>query len=144
MTTRTKFLALLSLPFLICMVGLYSFWSSGQAAQYVKLQGYVHDRVTGKPLDSCTIAVFNCILKKDGLYAKDNTLYARTDKDGHYEIELPNSSLMYVRVFKKGYAIAKSGAVKPQKETEQNFILEAGNDPESDLYKQGEASEIIQ
>ena len=144
MTSRTKFLAALSIPAIICLAGIYSFWSSGQVSQYVKLQGYVHGQATGKPVSGCTMAIFNCIIHEDGSYAEDKTLYAKTDSDGHYEIALPNSYLIYIRAFKKGYAIARSGAVKPQRDTEFNFILEHGNDPESDLYKEGETVEVIQ
>lgn len=144
MTSRTKFIAALSIPAILCLAGIYSFWSSGQVAQYVKLQGYVHDQITGKPLSGCTLAIFNCIKLEDGSYAEDKTLYIKTDADGHYEITFPNSYLIYIRAFKNGYAIARSGAVRSQRDTEYNFILEQGNDPESDLYKEGETLEVIQ
>jgi hypothetical protein len=124
--------------------GLIAFMPSGDNPRYVELQGYVHDQTTGKPIARCKMAVFNCILQKDGSYKKDATLYTKTDADGHYEIDIENSYLLYIRAYKNGYAIARSGAVKAQPETEQHFILEKGNEPETDFYKEGESLDIIQ
>lgn len=144
MNPKTKFFIAIIITILAGIICLIVFWPSADKTGHVKLQGYVHDHATGKPINNCKIVIFNCIIQEDNTYGRDKTLYTTTDVDGHYEAEMENSHLMYIRVFKKGYSITRSGAVKSERETEQNFILEKGNDSESDLYKQNEVEEIIQ
>lgn len=144
MNPKTKFFIAITITILAGIICLIVFWPSTDKTGYVKLHGYVHDHATGKPINNCKIVIFNCIMQGDNTYSRDKTLYTKTNADGHYEIEIENSHLMYIRVFKKGYSIARSGAVKSERETEQNLMLEKGNDLESGLYEQNEVEEIIQ
>ena len=128
---------------IMCIICFFVFWHSDANIEYVSVEGYVHDKETGKPIKNCTVAIFNCIIQKDNSYGRDKILYTETGDDGYYEIEIEKSHLMYIRAYKKGYSISRSGAVQSKRETEQNFILEKGNDTERDLYKQNEVEENI-
>jgi len=143
MKTKAKIFTTIAILLLAFMIGLIVLWPTGRNKDYVILTGYVHDKVTGQPLDKCKVAVFNCIINDDDSYGRDKILYATTDADGFYEMEIENSYLMYVRVYKKGYALARSGSVRSQRETEQNFVLEKGASSEDDLYKEEQVNEII-
>jgi len=145
MKSRIKFFAAIALFVIACVLCLFIFLRPNDKDNkgYVVLTGYVHDKLTGQPVSNCRVAVFNCIVQEDGGYGRDKILYTKTDADGFYEMEIENSYLMYVRVYKKGYAIARSGSIYSLSETEQNFALEKGDASEDDLYKEAEVSEVI-
>lgn len=140
---RVKIFAVILLIGIVSSGFLYAIWPDDGNSENVVLSGYVHEQPTGKPAVNCSIAIFNCI-SKDSKVFSESKLFTTTDASGYYEIEIEKSCQMYIRAYKEGYVIARSGIVRAKPETEQNFMLTEGFSKEKDLLKQQEVSEIIQ
>lgn len=114
-------------------------WSASNR-DTVTLRGYVYDTITGLPVAGCKIAVFNYYAPRNGT----ETTYVSTNKEGYYETTVTDSSLLYMRAFKDGYAMERSGAVTPEPITEYSFMLEVGSDTEKDFLTPGEVNSSFQ
>lgn len=114
-------------------------WSASNKDNVV-LRGYVYDTLTGLPVDGCKISIHNYYAPKNGT----ETTYISTNKDGYYETSVKDCSLLYMRAFKEGYAMERSGALTPEPITEYSFMLEEGMDTELDFLTPGEVNSNFQ
>ena len=110
-------------------------WSASNKDTVV-LRGYVYATITGLPVGNCKISVHNYYAPKNGT----ETTYISTDKNGYYETSVTDCSLLYMRAFKEGYAMERSGALTPEPITEYSFMLEEGIDTEKDFLTRGEVN----
>jgi len=140
---RLKIFAVILLIGIISSGFLYTIWPNDGNCENITLTGYVHEQPTGKPAVNCSIAVFNCINHDDKVFS-ESKLFTTTDSGGYYEIEIEKSCQMYIRAYKEGYVIGRSGIVRAAPETEYNFMLTKGFSKKKYFLKQQEVSEIIQ
>ena len=106
--TKIIFFTLVGVIFIL-FVYLFMFYLSVTDTKNVKIEGYVYDKTTNKPIESAKIVIENYRYEDDNgnsnydEYLGLDKIAVYSDKNGLYETKFDKSALVVIEIHKDGY-----------------------------------------
>lgn len=106
--TKIIFFTLVGVIFIL-FVYLFMFYLSVTDTKNVKIEGYVYDKTTNKPIESAKIVIENYRYEDDNgnsnydEYLGLDKIAVYSDKNGFYETKFDKSAFVVIEIHKDGY-----------------------------------------
>ncbi|WP_298118707.1 hypothetical protein [Flavobacterium sp.] len=106
--TKIVFFAFIGVFFLL-LAFLFMFYLSVTDTENVKIEGYVYDKMTNKPIESAKILIENYRYEDNNgnsnydEYLGLDKISVCTDKNGFYETKFDKSAYVVIEIHKNGY-----------------------------------------